>query len=823
VRWALVDGWEVVPTAPGTCADADGLRSLEREWLPAQVPGTAAGATGATGPEWRDFDDCDWWFRCRFDAPDRGDDEHVLLELGGIATVADVYLNGEPLLHSESMWDAHELDVTAVVAPENELAIACRALAPLLVARRRPRPRWRTRVVNDDALRWYRTMVFGRSPGFAPGPAPVGPWRPVALRTVTADGIDSLALRARLAGEDGVVSVSARSRGAPGEVAVVAGEHRALLSPAGGELLRGELRIPRPALWWPHTHGEPALHELTIEVDGRPVSSERVGFRSLAFAQRISEEGLDLHVNGTPVFARGAVWTPSDLVTMAPAEDELRALLERVRDAGMNMLRVVATGAYESALFHDLCDELGILVWQDLMFANVDYPVGDPEFASVVVAEASAVLDRLGGHPSLAVVCGNSEVEQQPAMLGLEPDLGRDPLWDETLARLVAEAGVDCAYIRSTPSGGELPFHVDRGVGHYFGVSGYMRPASDARAANVRFASECLAFANVPDEVDVPVHHPRWKAGVARDAGTGWDVGAGWDFDDVRDHYLAALFGVDPVQLRRSDHARYLDLSRAASGEVMAEVIGEWRRAGSPCRGALVLWLKDMLPGAGLGVLDHRGAPKVAFGYLRRAMGPVAVWTTDEGVNGVAIHIANDRGVPLRARLRLSLYRDLEARVADAEEQLELPAHGHAVRSVEGLIGHFIDAAWAYRFGPPAADAIFVTLESGDPADPLSQAVRFPGGLPRERAPAARLGLTATAAPTDDGTATVCLQTALLAYGVRVRAPGYVADDDSFSLEPGATRQVRLRPMTPNAPLSNAALSNATVSALNMHGTIRVR
>src|SRR6202042_3664737 len=118
------------------------------------------------------------------------------------------------------------------------------------------------------------------------------------------------------------------------------------------------------------------------------------------------------------VFVRGAVWTPADLVGMAPDEPVLRALLQRVRDAGMNLLRVVGTGAYESALFHDLCDELGILVWQDLMFANVDYPVGDPGFASVVVAEAGAVLDRLGGHPSLAVVCGNSEVEQQPAMLG---------------------------------------------------------------------------------------------------------------------------------------------------------------------------------------------------------------------------------------------------------------------------------------------------------------------------------------------------------------------------------------------------------------------
>ena len=367
--------------------------------------------------------------------------------------------------------------------------------------------------------------------------------------------------------------------------------------------LRGEseLRIPGAARWWPHTHGDPALYALAVRRGGETLATRRIGFRALGWADDIARDGLDLHVNGVPVWLRGAVWTPADLVSMAPSTSELRALLERVRDAGMNMVRVVGTGAYEAPAFFDLCDELGILVWQDLMFGNLDYPVGDPEFREGVRREAADVLAAVAGRASLAVVCGNNEVEQQPAMMGLDPALGRDPLWDEELAALVAGSGAGCAYVRSTPCGGALPFHANAGVTHYFGVSGYFEPPASARRAAVRFASECLAFANVPDEVEVPVHHPEWKAGVPRDAGTGWDLGAGWDFDDVRDHYLAWLYGVDPVPLRRSDLLRYLELSRHASGEVMAEVMGEWRRAASPCRGALVLQLKDMLAGAGPG------------------------------------------------------------------------------------------------------------------------------------------------------------------------------------------------------------------------------
>ena len=168
-------------------------------------------------------------------------------------------------------------------------------------------------------------------------------------------------------------------------------------------------------------------------------------------------------------------------------------------------------------------------------------------------------------------------------------------------------------------------------------------------------------------------HHPRWKAGVPRDAGTGWD------FDDVRDHYLRELFGVDPGELRRYDHERYLELSRAVSGEVMAAVFGEWRRAGSPCGGGLVLWMRDLDAGRRLGRWSITPAnPKWAYHHLRRALAPVAVWMTDEGLGGVAVHVANDRPEPLRAALRVALYTDFEQRVGEAEEELELAPHDGA-------------------------------------------------------------------------------------------------------------------------------------------------
>ncbi|MBV9836659.1 MAG: hypothetical protein JO156_00970 [Solirubrobacterales bacterium] len=808
----LVDGWEVASSPPGQCQDSEGLGQLS--WLPATVPGTAA---AAVGPDGRDFDTEDWWFRCRFASPPAPRGERVTLELDGLATVAEVYLNGELVLESSSMWAVHALDVSDQIHDQNELAIVCRALKPLLAKRRRPAARWRTRVVNEGNLRWYRTMMFGRSPGFAPGPAAVGPWRPVRLVRRASVSTGEVTMRARLEGDDGVLRVRAPLRGEPQKAELVLGELREPLTRTAHAELEAELRVPGVERWWPHTHGHPVLHDAALEIDGERVATRKVGFRALGWADELLEHGLELSVNGEPVFVRGAVWTPADLISLAPSRTELRRLLERVRDAGMNMLRVVGTGAYESPAFHDLCDELGILVWQDLMFANLDYPVQDPDFLAEVEREARQVLDRLAWRPSLTVVCGNSEVEQQPAMMGLDPALGRGELWEELLPRLVSESGAECAYLRSTPCGGELPFHTDRGVTHYFGVSGYFFPPEDARRVEVRFAAECLAFANVPEQVEVPVHHPDWKRGVQRDAGTGWDLGAGWDFDDVRDAYLRRLFGVDPVALRRFDLERYLELARVTSGEVMSEVLGEWRRAESPCRGALVLWLKDMLPGAGLGVLDHRGLPKVAYHYLRRALAPVAVWMTDEGVNGVAVHAANDRPTPLRATLRVALYKD-EARVAQAAQKLELVAHGSVRSSVEAMLGRFVDASWAYRFGPPGHDVIVASLESEtEPATLLSQAIRFPAGFPITPEPSSRLGISSSVRTAQDGSLALTVGSRRLAYAVRVHCAGFLPNDDAFSIEPGGERVLRLLPSRPEAQFAGGSLT-----ALNLDGPVKL-
>ncbi len=150
---------------------------------------------------------------------------------------------------------------------------------------------------------------------------------------------------------------------------------------------------------------------------------------------------------------------------------------------------------------------------------------------------------------------------------------------------------------------------------------------------------------------------------------------------------------------------------------------------------------------------------------------------------------------------------------------VELAPHSQGEWNVEAVIGHFVDAAWAYKFGPPAQDAIVVTLEQdgNEGASILSQAMRFPAGRPLEREPAERLGLAAREQVLPDGSVRVAISSRRLAYGVEVHAPGFVAGDAGFSIEPGGERVVVLRPSG-----SDDSTEPGRIGAVNMSGRVKI-
>lgn len=813
---ALGDGWELTATAPNEVSAPAGLGET-RLWSAASVPGTAAQA-------WRDagqwtlqaptaLHDRDVWYRTRFTA-----DGARSLRLHGLATLAEVWLNGTSLLRSDNMFHAHT--VAADLRGDNELCIAFRALHPAL-ARKKGRARWRPRMIEPATLRFARTTLLGHMPGWCPPVHAVGPWRPVELVEETGPlRVAHADLRTRLDGTTGVLTLTLTvdwaGAGQP-DAFVQVGAVRAPLVWQDARTLRGEARIADVALWWPHTHGTPALHAVRASVGDVDIDLGHAGFRTITVDRGPDDHGFALEVNGVRVFCRGACWSSADLVSLPGTRAAYAPWLQRMRDAGMNMVRVGGTMVYESDDFFALCDELGLLVWQDFMFANLDYPANDPTFVDSIRREADQLLDRTQANPSLAVLCGGSEVAQQAAMLGLPRAAWSGPLFDDILPAAVRQARPDVPYVANSPVGGALPFAANSNVAHYYGVGAYLRPLDDARRAEVRFASECLAFANVPEAATVArvldggeaaPHHPKWKARVPRDSG------APWDFEDVRDHYLRLLYGVDPLALRYGDPDRYLRLSRAVTGEVMEEVYAEWRRGRSTCAGGLVWMYQDLWPGAGWGVVDALGAPKAAWHALKRAFRPVQVGLTDEGVNGLAVHVLNETETAVATTLSVICLRDGAVPVLRAERALVLEPRSAQEIPTASLSDAFFDITYAYRFGPPPHDVTVAALSDAE-GTRLAEAFHFPQGRGTARS---ALGLSAVLETRDGGWA-LRLRTERCAQSVHVEDEGFRAEDEWFHLAPGIERVVPL--IARDA--SSGTVPDGEVHALNGLSPVRFR
>lgn len=798
--------WECAPAAVGSTTPP------HTGWVAAPVPGTAAQAlriAGDPGALTRDYDAEDWWWRCKFTVTASG--RHTLT-VGGIATSYEIALNGITILADKcNMFVARELDLE-LARGAHTLLLHCGSLQPVL-ERHRPRPRWKSPELAHQNLRWIRTSLIGRQVGGVQSPAPVGPWRPITVRASNAPRIRARQLVTRCAADGSgsvelVVELAGVDRSPPVQVEVGGVSATLAVDARDGVLVAtGRVDVPDVERWWPHTHGAQPLYDVVVTTGTTRAVVARVGFRTVSVDR--TDGGFTLILNDLPIFARGVCWSPTDPVSLQ--EDDLRRHLETLRDGNHNIVRVSGTGVYPSTEFLDLCDELGLLIWQDCMLAFFDAP-SEADFSATLREEVDQLLRSFQGRPSLAVVCGSNEAEQQAAYLGLPPDQWVASVSTGLIPQLVEELTPGTPYVRSSPSESPVPSMANSGPSHYHGVGAGLQPTTDARRAEVRFASECLSIAcpaEPEDSIDGVVaqrrlgHHPQWKALIHRGAG------ASWDLEDIRRWYTRHLFGLDPIELRRADATRAAAIARCTVATVFEDVLSEWRRPGSPCAGAIVFEGHDIGFGGGIGIIDGHGRPKAPWYVMRRLMQPVAVTITYEGVNGLGIHIANDGPAVWDGHLRVDLVSEGERVGESFTLAVRAPAPGTTVDLMTAL-GGFRDISYIHRFGPPAYDVVAVTLVAPCGSE-LSQASFLPG--PRLRPVEAHLGLQAVARQRTADSWILEVSTSRFAQWVQIHIDGWQPDDSWFHLLPGATRSVRLRPrpdVLPGPPRGEVDALNAS-------------
>jgi len=842
-------------TVPGTVA-----QSLEHGAQQAQLHQTAqlhqpTSLTNSSHLQHTNLDDVDWWYRSDFQSDSLADENpsgRRYLCLDGLATVASVWLNGHLLLQSNNMFVAHRLDVTEQLQANNQLVICFHSLSALL-NQKKPRPAWKTNLVSHQNLRWFRTTLLGRMPSWEPKLSAVGPWRDVRIEQVEHLQVIESRLTTTLQGNTGIVEGVITCKTVEGDLTIASaslqiGTHHlpvsvikatpdtytvtnattkvttsATTNPTTsistngasdddakidgadqGERVELSLQgaIENVAQWWPHTHGNPQLLDcqLLVETNQGQFTFDlgRRGFKSIELLETPGQ--LTFVVNGEAIFCRGACWSSNDIVSLTGSANTLRSALQLAKDAGMNMLRVGGTMTYESDDFYHLCDELGIMVWQDFMFASMDYPVDDSAFAENIQREVQQQLARLSAHVSITAFCGNSDVQLQGAMMGAPQSSWSNDFFDQQLRVLCSQYNATIPYFPSTPCGGAMPFHLDQGLAHYYGVGAFKRPLSDIGPAGIKFASEGMGFSNIPEPATIEqvfngdkplMHDPRWKTVVPRDAGMGWD------FEDIRDHYFQQLFHQDPIALRSVNPERYLELSRVVSGEMLTRVFAQWRSAANPCSGGLLWFYNDLVPGPGWGFIDSSNRPKAAYHAIRRAFFPLAVFLEDRGLNGFHIHLINESNCERQVLLDLTAYRHGDVLTLETQQQLTLPKRANITLSADELLGYFSDMGYAYQFGPVQHEVIALRMRDAISGEFLDDDHYFP--VTHTMANLARAEVQVELIQKNNSDIALQLTSATFLQFVRLDLKTHRPEDNYFHLAPGQTREIKLQSKNPSA------------------------
>jgi len=607
-------------------------------WLPVDVPTTVQAALvrhGHAPSPWRDrqaeamreFEDDTWWFRREFDLTEEAAEcDGFELVFEGVSLFATVWLNGTPVGFVRNGHYAHRFDVTPHIRrrERNVLAVECR----LNLEGMKRQVRSDVSKSADEIRPYMRVcqMMFGWD--FAPRLPLIGLWRPVYLVCHRSASIADLCVATKSI-HDGTATLEIETRlrtfrpsSAPLTLRLAIHEDadrppvwEGAVRCAGDAPLLTPVELPSARLWYPQPIGEPFRYTLTahLEQDGAETDQRtiRFGVRTVALKQ---DGQFTFSLNGVDLFAKGANWVPSNSLSLDATPEHYRHLLELAHEANFNMLRVWGGGIYEPETFYDLCDELGIMVWQDFMYACAMYPDDDPAFMESAAVEAREVVTRLRRHPSLVLWCGNNEC-QEAWVLGDWPQraprhLG-ERLYDHLLPETVRALSPGVPYWPGSPYGG--PTTRSREIGDFH--DWYSLPNWRAYDENApRFSSE-YGFRSVPqrETLDAMISPElQWdRNGPQHNV---WQFHHGW---------CGWLQAILPEFGRAWTLDEYVMLTQEAQATLMQYAIEVYRRRMFKTSGSLIWQYDEPWPAVTFSLVDFFGRPKAAYYWVRRAYAPV--------------------------------------------------------------------------------------------------------------------------------------------------------------------------------------------------------
>ena len=632
------------------------MRCVEdSQWQEARVPGTVYTDLLRNGnmedPYWKDNEDAicslmekDYEYQCTFQGEETEDLSNAFLRFEGLDIVADIYLNNVHVGNAESMHRTWEYPVKEVLSPgENTLKVVFHSPLKFIAQAYKKYGN----IGNDDTYEGFMHLrkahyMFGWDWGAHLPDA--GIFRPVFLCSVSHGRIDSVYIRQQH--EENKCTLKFKGdciRETPGEyqwrVLVTApdGQKYETALSAEGE---GQLVIEDPELWWPNGLGDQPLYQveaqLLYEGNVEDTWKKRIGLRTMTMQRKKDQYGESFahEVNGKAFFAMGADYIPEEHLLGRRCEEKTRRLLEDCRLANFNVIRVWGGGFYPDDWFFDICDELGLVVWQDFMFACSVYEL-TPEFEANIRKEFADNIKRPRHHASLGLWCGNNEMEMfvDERCWVTKASEVRDYLfmYERIIPEVLGEYDPETFYWPASPSSGgsfDNPNDPDRGDVHYWKVWHGNRPFSEYRKHFFRYASE-FGFQALPSQKTIETF---------TEDPDDWNL-----FSYIMERHQRNYGANGKIMNYMQQTYRYpgdFDTVIYASQLLQADAIRygveHFRRNRRRCMGAVYWQLNDCWPVISWSSIDYTGRWKALHYYAKRFFAPVMIscqeesWLTQE-------------------------------------------------------------------------------------------------------------------------------------------------------------------------------------------------
>lgn len=680
-------------TLNGTWQLSAGHRSLES--VDMQIPGTVLSGLLAAGkikdPFYRTNEDAtralfwkDYVFTRTFDVDEELlAQQHIVLVCEGLDTLAEISINGTFLAKTDNMHRTWKFQAKKLLPPgKNEIQIVFRSVLRFI----EDYPYEAHKKINyipcgsmkgNQLLRKAHSM-FGWDWG--PQTIDAGIFRDIYLQGYSHARIEDIRIHQQHAKNVSVQTSITLSESVPGQKLCVELSEDGADKPLQTKLCKTnadgvaavDFVIENPKLWWPNDYGDQPLYIVRttlLDEDGTSLESitRRIGLRTLTISQEKDEWGNEFAfcVNGVKIFTRGGNYIPDDCLYTRITEKKLDYILESCRRAHFNCVRVWGGGYYPSDAFYDLCDEKGLIVWQDLMYACNVYDVTDA-FAENCRQETYDNVRRLRHHASLGLWCGNNEIESawdhwgdfQKETPYLRADYIR--LFEEVLPKAVQEADGETFYWHSSPSSGgcfDNPDDANRGDTHYWDVWHGQKPFTDYRKYFFRFCSE-FGFQSFPCaktvnsftlEDDRNIFSRVMESHQKNDAANGKML-----------YYLSENLRYP------KDLTHLLYASQVLQGMAIKYGVDHWRRNRGRCMGTLYWQINDNWPAPSWSSIDYFGRWKALHYMAQKFYAPHAVSMTLED-HRCHVYFSNESFETTEYSLTLSI-RDLSGNVLETYE-----------------------------------------------------------------------------------------------------------------------------------------------------------